>query len=297
MLTRAEEQMKALERALSREDREILLDMQEKFLETMSFGFRPEVMDILDNEYADQRQIESIKDMLNQAICTRLYGIGNSVYYGRLRKGDVTSFFEVAMRLGTAQTKTYIIMLSLLQIGSSPDTRQLLAKAVATSVIGKIAANRLGLPREGASRVELAGLFLEIGRMIALIYNEKEQKYRLAPDFPDRFNLFIGLKVIELFRLPSYLNEILLEDAIAFDEESFAVSTVVRMAHLLVSNSFSSSGLLSLKAPLPGADGFTSSHYGGVIKEWFRALGLDQYAQIVEAPTETQKKFMREKAD
>lgn len=199
MLTRAEEQMKALERALSREDREILLDMQEKFLETMSFGFRPEVMDILDNEYADQRQIESIKDMLNQAICTRLYGIGNSVYYGRLRKGDVTSFFEVAMRLGTAQTKTYIIMLSLLQIGSSPDTRQLLAKAVATSVIGKIAANRLGLPREGASRVELAGLFLEIGRMIALIYNEKEQKYRLAPDFPDRFNLFIGLKVIDSF--------------------------------------------------------------------------------------------------
>ena len=68
MLTRAEEQMKAMEGALSREEREILLDMQEKFIEHMNFGFRPEVMDILDNEYANQGQIESVKDMLNQQI-------------------------------------------------------------------------------------------------------------------------------------------------------------------------------------------------------------------------------------
>ena len=226
-----------------------------------------------------------------------MYSIGNSVYYGRLRKGDVTSFFEVAMRLGTAHTKTYIIMLSLLQITSTPGTKQLLAKAIATSVIGKIAANKMGLPREGASRVELAGLFLEIGKMIALIYNEKEQKHRLAPDFPDRFNLFIGLKVIELFRLPPYLNEILLEDAIAFDEESFAVSTIARMTNLLVSNSFSSKGLLSLKVPLPDADGLAASHYGGVIREWFGALGLDEYVEVVEAPTEKQRKFLPEQAD
>ena len=297
MLTRAEERMKAMERDLSREDGEILLDMREKFVESMSFGFRPEVMDILDNEYAHQRQIESIKDMLNQAVCARMYGIGNSIYYGRLRKGDVTSFFEVAMRLGTAHTKMYIIMLSLLQIASSPNARQLLAKAIATSVLGKVAAIRLGLPRESASKVELAGLFLEIGRIIALIYDEKEQKHRLPPDFPDRFNVFIGLKVIDRFHLPPYLSEVLLEDTIAFDEESFAVSTVVRMAHLLVSSSFSSRGLLSLKVPLPGANAFASSQYGAVIREWFGALGLDKYIEIVEAPTETQRKLLPEPAD
>ena len=37
MLTRAEEQMKAMEKAISDEDSEILLDIQEKFLESMGF--------------------------------------------------------------------------------------------------------------------------------------------------------------------------------------------------------------------------------------------------------------------
>ena len=199
MLTRAEEQMKAMEKAISDEDREILLDIQEKFLESMGFGFNMEVMDILDNENATQGQIESIKDMLNQPICAKLYGIGNSVYYGKLRKGNIASFFEVVLRLGTDQTKMYIIVLALLHTARSAQARQLFAKGIATSVMGKITAGRLGLSHEGASRVELAGLFLEIGKMIALIYKEEEQKYQLPPDFPDRFSLFIGLKVMKFF--------------------------------------------------------------------------------------------------
>jgi len=297
MLTRAEEQMKTMEKAMSDEDREILLDIQKKFLESISFGFNLEVMNILDNEDATQRQIESIKDMLNQPICAKLYGIGNSVYYGKLRKGNIASFFDIVLRLGTEQTKMYIIVLALLQPARSSQARQFLAKSIATSIMGKIAAERLGLSREGASRVELAGLFLEIGKMITLIYKEEEQKYQLVPDFPDRFNLFIGLKVIEFFRLPPYLNDILLEDAIAFDEESFAVATIVRMAHLLVVNSFLARSLLSLKVPLPGADGFAVSHYGNMIKEWFQAIGLDEYVEIVEAPTERQKRLLPEQAD
>jgi hypothetical protein len=226
-----------------------------------------------------------------------LYSIGNSVYYGRLRKGDIASFFDVVLRLGTQQTKMYIIVSALLQMASSSQARQLLAKGIATSVIGKIAAERLGLSRAGASRVELAGLFFEIGKMIALIYREGEQKYQLAPDFPDRFNLFIGLKVIEFFRLPPYLNDVLLnEDVIAFDEESFAVATIVHMVHLLVANSFLLRGLLSLKVPLPDADGFAVSHYSDMIREWFRAMGLDEYVEIVEAPTERQERFLPEQA-
>ncbi len=297
MLTRAEEQMKTMEKALSDEDREILLDIQEKFLESMGFGFNMEVMDILDNENATQGQIESIKDMLNQPICAKLYGIGNSVYYGKLRKGNIASFFEVVLRLGTDQTKMYIIVLALLHTARSAQARQLFAKGIATSVMGKITAGRLGLSHEGASRVELAGLFLEIGKMIALIYKEEEQKYQLPPDFPDRFSLFIGLKVIKLFRLPPYLNDVLLEHAIAFDEESFSVATIVHMVHLLVADSFLTRGLLSLKVPLPDADGFAVSHYSDMIKEWFRAIGLDEYIEIVEAPTAKQKRFLPEQTD
>ncbi len=297
MLTRAQGRMKAIGKEMSGEEREILLDMQEKFLETMGLGFDPKAMQILDNEDSAQREIESIKDMLNPPISARLYGVGNSVYYGRMRKGNVSSFFDVVMRLGTVHTKMYIIVLSLLQMASSADTRRFLARSIATSIMGKIVADKMGLSHGAASRAELAGLFLDIGKMVALTYGEKEQKYRPAEDFPDRFNLFIGLKVVELFRLPPYLNDILLEDAIAFDEESFDVATVVQMARLLVADSFASKGCLSLKVPLPDRDGLAVNHYGDMIREWFRAIGLDEYIEVAEGATERQRRLRADKGD
>lgn len=281
-----EEIIKSMETSITDEDKEALVDIEDKVLSTLRFGFNPEALEILDNEKVTPGEIESIKDKLQQGIVLRLYGIGNSVYYGRFRRGNISSFLEVVMRLGTDHTKTYIIIFTLLELAISAHIKKLLAKSMATSVMAKILADRFGFSNNSMNMAELAGLILEIGKMIVLIYQEKEKENRLKDDFSDRFNTYLGLKVIKHFNLPDYLNSILLEDTVSFDGELFSVSAVVNIAQLLVSHSFNIKGKLSLKIPPPDCDGVYVNHYGEMIKERFSAIGLDGYIEIIEAPTE-----------
>ena len=200
------------------------------------------------------------------------------------------------MRLGTVHTKMYIIVLSLLQMASSADTRGFLAGSIATSIMGKIVADKMGLSHGAASRAELAGLFRDIGKMVALTYGEKEQKYRPAEDFPDKFNLFIGLKSSSCSaspltsttyswktRLPSMKNR----------------STSRRSCRWPPARR----GQLCFERPpvaesaFSDRDGLAVNHYGDMIREWFRAIGLDEYIEIAEAATERQRRLRADKGD
>jgi len=136
---------------------------------------------------------------------------------------------------------------------------------------------------------------LDIGKMVRPDVREKEQKYRPAEDFPDRFNLFIGLKVVELFRLPLPQRHTP-GGRIAFDEESFDVATVVQMARLLVADSFRE-GRLSLRVPLPDRGRCCREPLRRYDKEWFRAIGLDEYIEIAEAATERQRRLLADKGN
>ena len=291
-----EETVKSMEASITDEEKEALADIEKKVLSSLKFGFAPEVIEILDDMEAPSKKIESIKDMLHQGIVLRLYGIGNSVYYGKLRKGNISSFLEIVLRLGTDQTKIYVLMFTLLELARSAHIKKLLAKSIATSIISKILAIEFGLTHDSVSRAELAGLVLEIGKMIVFIYQEKGGEKRLDDDFADRFNIYLGLKVIKQFGLPDYLHSILLEDVISFEEKSLSTATIVNAASLLASHSFSTKGRLSIKVPLPDSDGIPINHYGEMIRDWFRAIGLDEYVEIVEAPTERQKAFLPSKA-
>lgn len=275
--------VRSMELSVSDEDREFLVDIEKKVFNALGFGFNPEVLEILNDEKASPGEIESIKSRLQQNVAMRLYGIANSVYYGKLRRGKISSFLEVFMRLGADHTKTYIIILTLLELARGVRARSLLAKSLATSVMARILADRFGFSENGINKAELAGLLLEIGKMMVLIYEEKEKKDGFRDDFAGRFNKYLGLKAIKHFNLPAYLNEILLEDTFAFDEESISVSSVVSMSHLLVSHSFQTKGKLSLKVSPPNLDGAGTGNYGEIILDRFRAIDLDEYVEIIEA--------------
>jgi hypothetical protein len=281
-----EEIIKSMEASITDEDREALADIKDKVFNALRYGFNSEALKILDNEKVTPGEIESIKDKLQQGIVLRLYGIGNSVYYGRFRRGNISSFLEVVMRLGTDHTKACIIAFTLLELATSVHTKKHLAKSMATSVMAKILANKFGFSNNSMNMAELAGMILEIGKTIVLIYQEKEKENRLTDDFSDRFNAYLGLKIIKHFNLPDYLNSILLEDTVSFDGESFSISAVVNIAQLMVSHSFNVKGKLSLKIPPPDRDGVYVNHYGEIIQGLFRAIGLNEYIEIIEALTE-----------
>jgi hypothetical protein len=54
----------------------------------------------------------------------------------------------------------------------------------------------------------------------------------------------------------------------------------------MVSHSFNVKGKLSLKIPPPDRDGVYVNHYGEIIQGLFRAIGLNEYIEIIEALTE-----------
>ena len=277
---------RSMELSVSDEDKEFLVDIEKKVFNALGFGFNPEVLEILNDEKASPGEIESIKSRLQQNVAMRLYGIANSVYYGKLRRGKISSFLEVFMRLGADHTKTYIIILTLLELARGVRARSLLAKSLATSVMARILADRFGFSDNGINKAELAGLLLEIGKMMVLIYEEKEKKDGFRDDFTGRFNTYLGLKAIKHFNLPAYLNEILLEDTFVFEEESISVSSAVSLSHLLVSHSFQAKGKLSLKVSSPDLDGAGTGSYGEIILDRFRAIDLDEYVEIIGATSE-----------
>ncbi|MCX5812612.1 MAG: HDOD domain-containing protein [Proteobacteria bacterium] len=290
-----EEIIKSMEASIMDKDKEILADIENKTINGLRFGFAPEVMGILDDMDAPSRKIESIKDMLHQNVALKLYGIGNSVYYSKIRKGNMSSFLEIVLRLGTEQTKTYILMFTLLEFARSAHIKKMIAKNIATSIMAKIIAREFGFAYDNINKAELGGLVLEIGKMIVIIYQEKEKEKNLDNDFSEKFNVYLGLKIIKHFGLPDYLINILLEDVISFDEKSFSVSTIVNIANLLVSHSFNTRGKLFLKIPLSDRDGIQANQYSEMVVELFRALGLDEYIETIEAPAERQKIFQPER--
>ena len=71
----------------SPEDLEILNEIEEKVIKKIDLGFDPHVLEILDDEEITRMQIEPLKDLLSKGVVTRLFGLGNSIYYGRMRAG------------------------------------------------------------------------------------------------------------------------------------------------------------------------------------------------------------------
>jgi len=100
----------------NQKDLGILKDIEEKVLETIHLGFDLKCLEILDDEEASSDQIELVKEKLNQELLIRLFGRANSVYYGQLRKREISTFLAVVLRLGMAYTRTFIIASSLFSL-------------------------------------------------------------------------------------------------------------------------------------------------------------------------------------
>ena len=91
------------------EDLEILKEIEEKIIKKVDIGFDPDVLQSLDQEDVPRSQIENLKNQLSDGVVTRLFGLGNSVHYGRLRAGKMTDFADVILRLGLGPSKIYIL--------------------------------------------------------------------------------------------------------------------------------------------------------------------------------------------
>lgn len=258
--------------------------VEEKMMNADTLGFSPDVLAVLGNVEAGNEEIEMLKFRIDQEILIKIFNIANSAYYGTLNKGAVHTFYEVVTRLGMSHTKALIILLALqLLARGDEEVEAVFACSFASSVLGKLLAQQMGLREDAAKRVELGGLFSEIGKMIMIIY----KKLHAADDdsiddvFIEKYSPYLAERIIDVFSLPDYLKTMVFQKGLGVEAGHITLPGIVRLAISFIRESFKKHRNRLLVEPLVVPIGFDrrmSLEY--IIQEQFNAVGLGRYLTI-----------------
>jgi hypothetical protein len=263
----------------------ILNIIEEKMLNEDTLGFSPEVLAILDNVEASNNEIEMVKFRIGHDILIRIFSFANSAYYGSIRKGNIHTFYEVVTRLGMNHTKALIIILPMQFLAHDDEEVEILfARSFASSVIGKILAQQAGVREDMAKRVELGGLFSEIGRMVIYVYKKLHapDDERIDKIFIEKYHAYLTERIIDTFGLPDYLKSMVFHDGIVVEANNVTLSGIMQVAVQFVCANFSkfNDHLVIEPIALPsGQDQNMSLDH--VIEDQFNAVGLSKYLRIV----------------
>ena len=266
---------------------QILLDIEDKILNRVNLGFDPEVLDLLNNPDASERQIELLKAKIGDEILAKLFSIANSVYYGQLKRGPVDTFYKVVSRLGMDFARVLIIFLAFAALSKDKEVKIIFAKSFATSLLGgRILAKEFGLRDNDAKKVELGGLLLEIGKIIIAIYrslyNDDYEQAEIEEDFISQYHSLLGLKIVDKFKLPEFLKDMISTECLTLETELISLSGIVIVAYSIVDSSFRRFGnKLVIASPMPDPNGTVVHTIGAVVEETFRAVGLAGYIEII----------------
>ena len=253
-----------------------LKDIYEKIIESLSLGFDPTVLIVLDNEDAHQSDIEQIKFRIKENIVARLMARANSVVmFGKIKSGDASSFSKVVLRMGMKTAKIYILALALFLL--DPALEPLAAKSFSRAILGRILAEELGFKSSAVERVEIGALLQEIGRIPAILYEIREST-SLGEDFVSKWHPLLGLALLRKYELPDYLEETLLHKHFTFLHRSLSPLAVIDLADLVVRQSFAKHGKLVVESPLP--DATIDSTLGSNILDQFSSIGYRKYVEV-----------------
>jgi len=250
--------------------------------------FHPDIFTTLDNVNASRKEIDLLRDKIGDDIWMRLQGIASSVYFGSLRRGDVSSFYDVVTRLGMHKTKAMIITLALYHYGASDrDVEVIFARCYATAVIAQMLALQMGFREEAAGRAELGGLLLEIGKKMMIVYKKTfdHAPEEIDDDFIESYHPYLGERIVKRYTLPDYLRSIILARQVILEENIVSLPGIVYLAYDTVCVSFKKYDnrlVLKCQTPRPGTD--VSRTLEAIIQDKFRAVGLEQYLHIFRIP-------------
>lgn len=260
--------------------------IEEKMINKETLGFEPDVLDVLDNVEASNREIEMLKIQIGNEILILLFSIANSAYYGSIRKGKISSFYEVVTRLGMSHVKVLIIVLALQILArGDKEIEMIFARSFVSAVFGKILAGQFGMREDSAKRVELGGIFFDIGKMIILLYKKihAADDERINEDFVNKYHPYLAERIIEKFALPDYLKQMVFSENIVVQENYITVSGMTRLAIDFVAASFDKFNnqlvVEALPPPVSGRD--ESMSLANIIENQFNAVGLGKYLHII----------------
>jgi hypothetical protein len=147
-------------------------------------------------------------------------------------------------------------------------------------MLGKMLAKQMGMKEEDVKRVELGGLFLKVGKVFMLLY-ERQSGEPLERAFVTKYYRYLGSKMVERFKLPDFLLEVLSSPVCNFTENSFNVRGVVQLAHAIVDKNFKNYGKFIIQSPMPDREGLVTSTLGAIMENQLDAIGLGSFLEII----------------
>jgi len=268
-----------------------------KYIDDLDIGFDFNALTVLDDDKATPTMIEALKDKLGQVVSARLFCIANSVRFGKNRSGKITKFMEVVNHLGTRATKSTALFIALHSQASTEEMHVVFARCFATSKISEILAYKLSLPDKDRTTVTLGALFIEIGKLMLLLYSAANST-PLDAEFIELHYPAVSVKIIEKFSLPEELREIVSRPAFRFvKKDSLALSAVAEMAYGVVTNSFARHGKLVVQSSMPDLEGILYTNTAGsALAEQFQIIGLGSYLQVIPNELTDREKSLLEKS-
>lgn len=265
----------------------IFESVEEKMINKETLGFDPDILDVLDNVEASNQEIEILKLQISNAILMLVFNIANSAYYRNIRKGKISCFYEVITQLGMHHVKVLIIILALKILAKDDkDIEIIFIRSIVSAVFGKILAGQFGMREDSAKRVELGGLFSEIGKMFFLLYKKlyAPDDERLDESFVNKYHPYMAERIIERFSLPDYLKQIVFSESIVVQENYITVSGITRLAIDYVATSFAKfDNQLVIEVLPPSVSGRDESmSLANIIENQFSAVGLSNYLRIIK---------------
>jgi putative nucleotidyltransferase with HDIG domain len=277
-------------------DMQALLDDIEHSLERFNLGFDIAALDVLDNETSRPHEIEALKDCLGEPVTLRLFSIANSNYYGKLRSGRITRFIDVVKHLGADTTRSMAIFIALLSRADNPELKEILARSFATAKLAEIFADRLGMKAADRSLVGLAGLFVDIGKIVIRLH-ANERRLTPDPDFIEHYHTLVGGMVIRKFELPERLADLIGNPELAFaGQDGLAPSAVVSLAQAVTERSFARHGRLVVESAMPDPEQLLYTHtLGTMLAAQFQAAGLAEWLCVIASEMTPQEQYLYEK--
>jgi HD-like signal output (HDOD) protein len=276
------------------DDQEILEEIRQS-LEEINLGFDIKVLNVLDDEKARPAEIEALKEKLGELVAVRLFSVANSNYYGKIRSGKITKFIDVVTHLGVDTTRSLAIFIALMALADTEDLRRVFARNFATSKLAEFLGLQLGISSAERSVVGLAGLFIEIGKVIIALY-ERQSGRVLSQEFVARHHPWVGARVIEIFELPPVLSEIVDHPYFKFvKKDHLSLSAIIDLAYAVVDRSFARHEKFVIESVMPDPDGILySKTAGSLIAGQFQSIGLSSYAHVVQTEYTEQEKHLYE---
>jgi hypothetical protein len=248
----------------------------------------PDVFRTLDDVNASRREIEQIEPKLNESVNLRLKAIASSVYIGTLRRGDISSFYDVVNCLGTNRTKALLFMLSNYCQGiMDEEVETIFARSYATAVMAEILTNQTGFREDGIRKAELCGLFLEVGRRFMVIYKKlyPGDAEKMDEDFIETYHAYLGDKIVGRYSLPDYVRSVILARNLILEENHVSLAGLVYLAHDTVQTSFrKNNNKLVIKCQIPRPATDVTRTLEAIVTEKFKVVGLEKYLHIIRIP-------------